>query len=252
MFLSILKKAMPLPKLLKQQRFLFVGPHPDDIEVACGSTVAKLVEMGKQVAFLVVTDGRIGSIDKSLTEQQIVDIRQEEARKSAQVLGVTDVTLLPYPDGGDYPMDSVKRDIVSVILQQRPDVVFCPDYGVISECHPDHLQVGQLVTQGVFCASWAKLTARMGLDGCVPNICIAYYYTDKPNSYIGVKKCLAKHMQAVRCHASQFTQQELDNLQKYFTIRQLRFGLRSFKGRADGYRVLGAAHQHCFPEVNEY
>ncbi|MBQ8873262.1 MAG: PIG-L family deacetylase, partial [Clostridia bacterium] len=38
---------MPLPKLLKQQKFLFVGPHPDDIEVACGSTVAKLVKMGK-------------------------------------------------------------------------------------------------------------------------------------------------------------------------------------------------------------
>ncbi|MBQ8872594.1 MAG: hypothetical protein IJ032_01435, partial [Clostridia bacterium] len=76
--------------------------------------------------------------------------------------------------------------------------------------------------------------------------------TDKPNSYIGVKKCLATHMQAVRCHMSQFTEQEFANLQKYFTIRQLRFGFRTFKGRADGYRVLGAAHQHCFPEINEF
>ncbi len=252
MFISILKKAIPLPKLLKQQKFLFVGPHPDDIEVACGSTVAKLVQMGKQVTFLVVTDGRIGSIDKSLSEQQIVDLRKQEATKSAQVLGVSNVIFLGYPDGGQYPLEQVKKDIVSVILQEQPDVVFCPDFAVISECHPDHIQVGQLATQSVFVASWGKLTARMGLDGSVSNIIIAYYYTDKPNSYVGVKKCLAKHMEAVRCHASQFTEQDFCNLQKYFTVRQIRFGLKKLKGRADGYRVLGPAHQHCFPEVNEF
>ena len=252
MFLSILKKAMPLPKLLNQQKFLFVGPHPDDIEVACGSTVAKLVKMGKQVTFLVVTDGRVGAVDKSLTEEQIVAIRQQEASKSAELLGVSNLIMLPYHDGGDYDLASVKKDIVSAILQTQPDVVFCPDYAVISECHPDHLQVGQVVTQAVFCASWGKLTARIGLEGAVPNITLAYYYTDKPNSYIGVKKCLATHMQAVRCHMSQFTEQEFANLQKYFTIRRLRFGFRTFKGRADGYRVLGAAHQHCFPEINEF
>ena len=123
MFLSILKKAMPLPKLLKQQKFLFVGPHPDDIEVACGSTVAKLVKMGKQVTFLVVTDGRVGAVDKSLTEEQIVAIRQQEASKSAELLGVSNLIMLPYHDGGDYDLASVKKDIVSVILQTQPDVV---------------------------------------------------------------------------------------------------------------------------------
>ena len=55
-----LKFAAPLPKLEKQQRFLFAGPHPDDIEIGAGATAAKLADMGKDVCFLICIDGRYG------------------------------------------------------------------------------------------------------------------------------------------------------------------------------------------------
>ena len=53
MLKSILLKAVPVPKIDQFERYLFVGPHPDDIEVACGATVAKLVSLGKKVTFIV-------------------------------------------------------------------------------------------------------------------------------------------------------------------------------------------------------
>lgn len=51
MILSLLKKAVPVPKIEALDSFLFVGPHPDDIEVACGGTVAKLASSGKKITF---------------------------------------------------------------------------------------------------------------------------------------------------------------------------------------------------------
>ena len=252
MFISILKKAVPLPKLTQFDRILFVGPHPDDIEVACGGTVAMLTRLGKRVTFLIATNGCVGSVDSTLSPEQIVQIRQEEALRSAEMLGVHDVRFLPYDDGGDYDKNAMKRDVVEAILDVKPQAVFCPDYTVPSECHPDHLNVGKITTDAVFVASWDKLTARLGLDGSVAGITLAYYYTHKPNSYVGVAKTYKLRREAVACHASQFTEADLANLQTYFTLREIRFGLRSFKRRAEGFRVLAPTHQHCFPEASEF
>ena len=252
MFISILKKAVPLPKLTKFERYLFVGPHPDDIEVACGGTVALLTGLHKQVTFLIATNGCVGSVDPTLTAEQIVQIRREEAVKSAALLGVTDVRFLPYDDGGDYDKQAMKRDFVAAILNVKPQVVFCPDYTVPSECHPDHLNVGKLATEATFVASWEKLTERLNLCGSVSSITLAYYYTHKPNSYVGVTKTYKLRRNAVACHSSQFTEADLVSLKTYFSLREIRFGLRCCKRRAEGYRVLAPTHQHCFPEASEF
>jgi len=251
MLKSILLKAVPVPKIDQFERYLFVGPHPDDIEVACGATVAKLVSLGKKVTFIVCTDGRIGSLDESLTSEQIVEIRRQEALASAKLLGVDDVVFLPFHDGGNYTADELANALVPHILQMQPQMVFCPDHTVPSECHPDHLKTGQAVTKAVFLASWPKLTAQLDLEGSAPNINLAYYYTHKPNRYFGIKKFRKVHLDAIACHKSQFDENNLKVFKTYFGVRQLRFGLRSGKGRADGYRVLSPTHQHCFPEIAE-
>lgn len=250
MILSILKKVVPIPKIEQFNSYLFVGPHPDDIEVACGGTVAKLTAMGKHVTFLIATDGCVGSLDPTLTESEIVQIRQKEALESAAMLGVTDVRFLPYHDGGG-ASQKMLVDIVAAILDVRPQIVFCPDHTVPSECHPDHLAVGKAVTEAVFFASWEKLTARLGLIGCVPEINLAYYFTHRPNCYVGVRKTHKLHLQALECHKSQFSTQTLATFKSYFALREIRFGLRCGKGRAEGYRVLNPTYQHCFPEASE-
>ena len=55
-----LKFAAPAVKLEAYRRYLFIGPHPDDIEIGAGATAAKLAAEGKDVAFLICTDGRYG------------------------------------------------------------------------------------------------------------------------------------------------------------------------------------------------
>lgn len=252
MFRFILKKAVPVPKLLSFDRFLFVGPHPDDIEVACGGTVARLTQLGKQVAFVVVTDGGVGSVDPSLTMEALVPLRRQESLSSAELLGVRDVRFLGYPDGADYSLPAVVKDIVAAILDFRPQVVLCPDYTVPSECHPDHLNAGKAATDAVFYASWDKLTRRLGFDGAVNGITLAYYYTHRPNGYVGVTKTSKLHLSAMACHRSQFTQADLNAFKTYFSLRERRFGMRCGKLRAEGYRILSPTHQHCFPEASDF
>ena len=90
-----IKLASPLPELDSFNRYLFIGPHPDDIEIGAGATAAKLAESGKAVAFLCCIDGRYGSA--SVPPEELIPIRQDEAKASAAALGVSDVASLRPP-----------------------------------------------------------------------------------------------------------------------------------------------------------
>ena len=86
---TILKLAAPLPDITKYERYLFLGPHPDDIEIGAGATAAKLAAKGKTLCFLICTDGRYGTdeLKDPLTPEELVKIRQWEAADSAAASG---------------------------------------------------------------------------------------------------------------------------------------------------------------------
>ena len=98
----LIKAVAPVPKIEKFKTYLFVAPHPDDIEIAVGSTVARLAREGKEVYYLVCTDGRYGTEDENMSPETLVKIRRDEQLASAKILGVKDVRFLPFEDGGMY------------------------------------------------------------------------------------------------------------------------------------------------------
>ena len=99
---AVLRFAAPLPRIEKFQRYLFVGPHPDDIEIGAGATAAKLAAEGKDLCFLICTDGRFGTdhAPASLVGDTLAKLRRAEAESSASLLGVKDLRFLPFSDGG--------------------------------------------------------------------------------------------------------------------------------------------------------
>ena len=84
----LIKAVAPVPKIEKFKTYLFVAPHPDDIEIAVGSTVARLAREGKDVYYLVCTDGRFGTEDENMSPETLVKIRRDEQLASAKILGV--------------------------------------------------------------------------------------------------------------------------------------------------------------------
>ncbi len=245
----ILKKVTALKKIERYNSFLFIGPHPDDIEVACGATVKKLTDGGKKVSFVVATDGRVGSVKPELMGEELVQIRQKEAVAAAAMLGVTDVTFLPFYDGGGYTELEMRRALAKEIVRSKPDVVFCPDFKVKTECHPDHILVGQAATYAL-CgyAPWKALMEQEGITDTHAAAMIAYYYTAKPNAYIRINKTFDAQSRALEVFTSQFTPNDLKILKLYRTLRAVKFGIRSFKGKCDGFRTLPSTRMHCVPE----
>ena len=99
----ILKIAAPAPEIEDFSSFLFIGPHPDDIEIGAGATAAKLAAAGKKVTFLILTDGRYGdAFSNGVKGEELARLRERESVESAARLGVTDVRFLGLSDGGFY------------------------------------------------------------------------------------------------------------------------------------------------------
>ena len=252
MFLSILKRVAPLPKLGSFKRYLFIGPHPDDIEVACAPTIRALTQSGKHVSFLILTDGRMGTTDLSRAGDPLVKIRQQESLASAKLLGVTDVTFLPFQDGGMYRMEDAACEVARQIVRLQPDAVFAPDPNVISECHIDHIKAGLAAKMSMNMAPFESVMQSIGSSGSHAVQALAFYYTDKPNAYLRVKKQFSARAEALACHKSQFDEKTASDICMYFRLRSIRLGLRKLNGMSDGYRALSATHMHCFPEASEW
>ena len=251
----ILGLAAPLPKIEKFERFLFIGPHPDDIEIGAGATAAKLVGAGKQVCFLVCIDGRYGTgnAPDDITAEQLIELRQIEARNSALKLGVKDVRFLGLCDGGFYEQKDLVEGIAKVIGEFQPDVILAPDPCVTSECHVDHLNVGNAAKQVAYFAPYKEIMERYGAT-YAPVRAVAFYMTAKPTQYIKTLGYLQKQLDAIfGCHLSQFPEggSDAESIKLYLKLRSVDFGIRSFKGCAEGFRVLGVTQMHCLPEAEK-
>lgn len=249
----ILKAAVPLPKIENYRRFLFVGPHPDDIEIGAGATAAKLAAMGKEICFLVCLDGRFGdgNAPEGIRGEALVALRKAEALASAAMLGITDVRFLDLSDGGFYEQKELVEKLARVVGDFQPDVILAPDPCVTSECHADHLNVGNAARQVAYFAPYGGIMAGYGAQAA-PVRALAYFMTAKPNRFVKTTGYLSLQLESVfRCHLSQFPEGCADAkpIPLYLKLRAIDFGIRSGKGCAEGFRVLGVTHMHCFPEA---
>lgn len=250
-----LRFAAPLPNLEDFQRFLFIGPHPDDIEIGAGATAAKLAAAGKDICFLICTDGRYGlpNAPTGTTPKELVGIRQEEARRSARLLGVSDLRFLGFSDGGFYDERELVYAIARVIGDFQPDVIFAPDPDVTSECHRDHLLVGKAAKELACFAPYTELMKGYGAVGA-PVKALALYMSAKADRYVNTTGFFQKQLDAIfGCHVSQFPEGSPDAgaMRLYLQLRAADFGLRRFTKSAEGFRVLGPLHMHALPEAGK-
>jgi LmbE family N-acetylglucosaminyl deacetylase len=126
-------------------RILCIGAHPDDCEIECGGTAAKLAAAGHAIKFLSVTNGDAGHQDKPPAE--LATIRRREAATAALRLGIAGSEVLPNHDGELLPTLEMRISIVRQIREWKANVVVSHrpwDY------HPDHRYTGQLVQDSAY------------------------------------------------------------------------------------------------------
>jgi LmbE family N-acetylglucosaminyl deacetylase len=102
---------------------MVVMAHPDDPEFLAGGTIAKLAREGREITYVIVTNGNKGSDDPAVTSERLASIRQDEQQQAARVLGVERVEFLGYEDGELEDTRAVRRDVTCQIRRWRPRLI---------------------------------------------------------------------------------------------------------------------------------
>jgi len=174
---------------------LAIGPHPDDVELFCGGTLAEMVRRGHRVGILDLTRGELAS-------NGTPEVRRAEAEAAAEILGVASRDNLELPDGGVSPGDDPAqvRALVQALRRLRPDLLLVP--GTTAR-HPDHAAAGHLVRKATFLSGLRKLDA----DGepFRPKNVLTYMMRHRftPSLLVDVSRAYETKLAAIRAHASQ-------------------------------------------------
>ncbi|MBX3167336.1 MAG: PIG-L family deacetylase [Candidatus Eremiobacteraeota bacterium] len=138
---------------------LVIGAHPDDPEFGVGGTVAAWGEKGWEFHYLIVTDGSKGTPDATQDPCLLIQTRQQEQQKAAQMLGVKSVEFLGLPDGEVQADQNLLEKLVAILRKRKPYAVFTHNPEALEYrrpgsrpqiAHRDHRAVGQCVLDAVY------------------------------------------------------------------------------------------------------
>ena len=173
---------------------IFFGAHPDDIELSCGGTIAKMVNDGLRAGIIELTRGELGT-------RGTPKVRRREALKAAGILGARFREQLDFGDGALRTGRDEELQIIEIVRTCRPSLVFSmwPD-----DRHPDHIRTGRLVTEASFYAGLRAL--ETGLAAHRPQVTIYYpqNYLVPPSFVVDVTKTWKTKMRAIAAFKSQF------------------------------------------------
>lgn len=205
----------PTQTPLSPKIVLGVGAHPDDLDFFAGGTMATFAQQGADIYYLILTDGSRGSDDRTMTTERLRDMRRDEQRTAANILGVKEVFFCDFPDGLLENTPDVKREIVRVIRRVKPDLVITLDPGELYVAedglinHPDHRAAGQATLDAVYPLARDHMTFPELLDdGLEPHntstVLLTRLNPASATFVVDVEAVLDLKSQALGAHASQF------------------------------------------------
>jgi N-acetylglucosamine malate deacetylase 1 len=129
---------------------LAFGAHPDDVELGCGGTIAKEIALGKKVGIIDLTRGELGTRGSA-------EIRDQEAYKAAEILGVSIRENLNMRDGFFTNDEKHQLQIIEIIRKYQPEIVLC---NAIDDRHSDHAKGSKLVSDACFLSGLVKIETK--------------------------------------------------------------------------------------------
>ena len=188
---------------------MFVAAHPDDPDFLAGGAVARLAKEGREVTYVIVTNGNKGSGNRSVTSEQLVPIRQDEQRQAARVLGVSRVEFLGYEDGDLEDTRNLRRDVTREIRRWRPELIITLNprraYDHFAVWHRDHRITGRVVLDCVYPLARDHLAFPELLPKYDPHKVreVHVIQWEHPRLVVDITDTMELKLQAMRCHASQ-------------------------------------------------
>jgi bacillithiol biosynthesis deacetylase BshB1 len=174
---------------------LVFGPHPDDIELGLGGTVARHVDAGHSVGLIDLTEGELGS-------NGTVAERRAEALEAAHVLGAAWRENLRWPDGGIAETPEIIRSAVDTIRRHRPRAIAIPYW---EDRHPDHAAASRVLRSAAFRSGLRRV--ETDLEPWRPEWVCYYFINDgaAASFVVDVSAHYDRKRAALDCFRSQFS-----------------------------------------------
>ncbi len=126
---------------------LAFGAHPDDVELGCGGTIAKMIAEGSTAGIIDLTRGELGT-------RGTPEIRKKEAERAADILGVEFRENLGFADGFFQNNKENQLKIIERIREHQPKIILC---NAPKDRHIDHGKGAQLVLDACFLSGLKKI-----------------------------------------------------------------------------------------------
>jgi LmbE family N-acetylglucosaminyl deacetylase len=182
---------------------LAIGAHPDDCDIKAGGVAVLYRRLGHEVRFVSITNGAAGH--HRLKGEELAAVRRAEAQAAARVLGVR-YDVLDFPDGRLEPTLAAREQLIALIREYQPDLVFTHrpnDY------HPDHRYTSQLVCDAAYMVTVPAIVPNVPALRANP---VIMYLSDRferpypfsPAVVVDIEPALDTVVDALDCHVSQF------------------------------------------------
>jgi len=226
---------MTPPVTVSEVDLLVFGPHPDDIEIGMGGSVARHVDLGARVGLCDLTAGEMGS-------NGTVEQRLAEAEAARAVLGASWRANLRWPDRAIGGADQI-RSAVAFIRQTRPRTIAIP---YSTDRHPDHVAASQVLTEAAFSSGLRRFEPSLG-EAWKAGVC--YFFINdstEPSFVVDVSDVYDRKRRALQCYVSQFRPPREDAIhtrltsprfQQLIESRDAHFGALAGVAFAEGFVV---------------
>ena len=224
---------------------LAFAAHPDDTELCCGGTLAKLARQGKKVGVIDLTQGEMGT-------RGTPEMRLKEAENAATIIGLAARENLGLPDTELHNNREYQLKIIRKVRQYRPHVCLV---GAPADRHPDHGNGTRLVLDALFYSGLAKMET-FDDDGHAQERWrpshILHYMQDRPfqpDLVFDISDDFKTKKKAILAFESQFNVSAADEEpQTYISSREFFEGIES-RARHYGH-LIGATYGEPFKYYN--
>ncbi len=194
---------------------VFTAPHPDDLEIGMGGTIAKLVDLGYRVGMLHMTTGEP-------TPRGTLETRAKESGAAAEILGVAHVQTLDLPNRELTDGPPARYKVATVLRRHRPKILVTMA-GRTPGASPDHYQAQLIAEAARFYSQLTKWDDRF--DGTKPHRIDHLVYRPVPIAaeithyhcrfVVDISDTIDRKLAAVRCYESQFAEERAERVLQY-------------------------------------
>ena len=176
----------------KKLTILAIGAHGDDIELACGGTLAKAIKNGHEVTMVLVSGH--GSNDHNNMKIRAQGVAQQEAKAAAKILGVSKLHILGYQDTFiPYSAELISK-LEDIITDCKPDIIFTH---FVFDTHQDHIRTAHSTISAARRQNTILLYEPINPSG-------QGYVAFRPQAYMDISQTIDTKINSLKAHKSQY------------------------------------------------